>query len=150
MLCIKEVNCRIILPSGMILDYCAGTFSLAKAGILLPQHRWIVGRDLDCEYVALSLLQVVFLSAHRVEIMEPDITADDGVHRTTSTSVEAMKELDLKRRMKLREAPDGFPICKHFRSMFSTIYQYNIWRILFLIKRKTSQPIFGHLADVCG
>lgn len=48
----KDTTRKFTLPDGLIVDCCASTFSMAKACMLLPQHRGFVVSDLDSECVA--------------------------------------------------------------------------------------------------
>lgn len=61
----------------LVVDCCAGTFSVANGCMLLPLHTRFVGCDLYFECILNE---------------EWDITGDDDVHHVASTIVDAMEE----------------------------------------------------------
>lgn len=58
--------CKLTLFSGLVVNYCADTFSVAKACVLPLQHRQFVRCDLDSESVALNLSQTALVLACQV------------------------------------------------------------------------------------
>lgn len=61
----------------------AGTFSVAEACLLLPQHRQLGGHDLGSEFVTTSLPQLVHTFARQVLNKNSDITEDNDVRQDT-------------------------------------------------------------------
>lgn len=58
----KDIILELSLPNDLVVECCDGTFSVAKAFMLLPRHRQFVGCYLDLEWVAFhhSKLALIF------------------------------------------------------------------------------------------
>lgn len=46
-------------PGNLVLDGCAGIFSVTKAGMLLLKHRRLIGCKVDPSYVAKKIPQLI-------------------------------------------------------------------------------------------
>lgn len=106
--------CVLSLPSEVVMDCCAGSFSAAKAFTLHLQYKQLVGFDLDSQCFASSLSQLALIFAHRIFMEKHNTTWDDNVHQTASTIVEAMDELNLERQINVWDTPEGFSIMQTF------------------------------------
>lgn len=58
----KDIIHMFTLPDELVMNYCAGTFLVAKASMLDPQHRQFVGCDPYSKYIASSLPQFTLKS----------------------------------------------------------------------------------------
>lgn len=61
----NDVICKFTLSGGLVVDCCAGTFSLDKAGMLHQLQGWLVRSDFNSECVASSLPQMALIFAHQ-------------------------------------------------------------------------------------
>lgn len=75
----KDIIRKFSVPDSSIVDYSAGTFSVAKTGALHFTTRRFVGCDLALECVASSLSQLTLVFACQVWNKELDITGGDDV-----------------------------------------------------------------------
>lgn len=114
MLRMKDIISKLTLPGGLFGGCCAGMFSVAKACTVFPQHRRLVGCGLDPECVASSTPQFAVKFARQVLNGESDITEDSDVQQTTSTFVETMEKLDVKRRIDVWETLTSFLVMQTF------------------------------------
>lgn len=90
---------KITIPGGLVVYSRAGMVSVAKKYTLQTLHRLFVGRDLDSDCVASSLLQLALDFAWKVFSKESDDTGDNAVHQAAFTFFKAIQKLDLKRRI---------------------------------------------------
>lgn len=106
----KDIICAFALPSVLVVDCCDCTFSMTRACFRLPQHRQIVGCDLNWEFVASIHLQLALIIARQVLNERSNIIWDDDVQQAAFTFVKALEELKLNRRINACKTRDGFPI----------------------------------------
>lgn len=110
MLGLKDIISNITLQWGLVLDCYAGTFSVADACMLQPQHRRFVRFDLDSACAAQSLLDLAIVLGWQLLSKQLDITEDDDVQWFAFAFLKARKELGLKRRIHVWVMPTGFSI----------------------------------------
>lgn len=74
MVWMRDIISKLTVPVELIQDCCAGTFSVARAFMRLPQHRQYVGSDLDEKSVASSFSQLILIFTCQIFNKESDIT----------------------------------------------------------------------------
>lgn len=55
---VKDIIRKLTFPGFLAMSGCGVTFSIAKACILLQQHKWFVASDLEVECVTSFLPQL--------------------------------------------------------------------------------------------
>lgn len=81
MLWMMDIISKFAAPSGLVVDSCAGTFSVAKASMFLAQHRRFVGCDSDSKCIALSLSHLALGLVWQVLNKESAIIEDKDVQQ---------------------------------------------------------------------
>lgn len=89
----KGITRKFTLSIYLTVGYCAATFSVAKAGLLLLQHRRCVGSNPDWERAAASVPQLALIFVWQVSDKALDITGNKDVHQAAFVFVRAMEEL---------------------------------------------------------
>lgn len=82
----KNINGKFTLLGGLVLYCCAGTFSVVKACMLLPQCRQFAECDLDSECVASRLPQFSLVFARQVLNKRSDIARGGDCSKLLSRS----------------------------------------------------------------
>lgn len=82
---------KFFLTGRLVGGCCDRMFSVAKVCMLLPQHRWVGGCDLDLERVASSLQQPCLVLALQILNKGSDISGADDVQQAVFTFVTAME-----------------------------------------------------------
>lgn len=99
MLWVKKIVCMFTLPGVLVVKRCAGTFSVAKECMFLPQDSKFVVCDLDSEYIASSLSELARIFACQALNKKSCLTEDDTLQHAVSTFLKAVEETDLERRI---------------------------------------------------
>lgn len=99
---------------GPDVNCCAGTLTVVKACMLFPEQRRIFECDQDLDRVASSLSHLALIFARQKLNEEWYISGDDEAQRAASTFVNAMKELDFKRRVDVCDTLAGVCIMQMF------------------------------------
>lgn len=76
---IEHIIRKFIVSGELVADCCAGMFSVAKAYMLLPQHKQFVGCDLVLKCVSSSFSHLTLVFARLVLNKTSDTTADEVV-----------------------------------------------------------------------
>lgn len=121
MVWIKVFTCKFALLEMQIVIYCAGTFPVAKACMLLLHCRRFFGCDPDLEWVASSLPQMAPIFARQVLNEASDITGDDDVQQAATTFIKVMEELELNIATMYAKRQLVFLQRKHFRCIYFAI-----------------------------
>ena len=101
-------------PGDLVVDPCAGTFSVAMACMLMPKHRKFVGCDKDDSCLENSMTSLVALFAR--QILNPNSDIDGTDHDKVHAKV-LLRELDAieaKRRLDIWDIPPGVPVVQTF------------------------------------
>lgn len=81
------------------MDACAGTFSVAKACMILPNHRRIMECGWDPSYVIEAEPQLILLYARQVFSKEPDIDGEEKASTSAEEYDKTMKTIEVRRRL---------------------------------------------------
>lgn len=81
------------------IDWCAGTFLVAKVYMFHSQFRQLVGSNMGSECVAACLLQLAVVFIRQELIRKSHISGEDNMQHASLTYVKAMEALAVKRRI---------------------------------------------------
>ena len=117
-------------PGDLVVDPCSGTFSVAKACLLLPKHRRFVGCDLDPACLQHTEDRLIELFARQLLNPRSDIsTRDDKLTSSAQNLVAEIERLKVTKRAAAWNTPKGlspmqnFPpyivqyLCQYFNDM---------------------------------
>lgn len=92
---------KFTLSGDLVVHYCADAFSVSYVCMQLSQHRRFDGCGLGAACVASSLPLLALIFSRKVPNKGLDLFGVYDVQLNASTFVEAMEELDLRRRIEI-------------------------------------------------
>lgn len=132
---------EVTLPVFIVLNCCRGTFSAARACMLLPQHKPFVGGDLVVECMRSSLSQLALKVAQLVLNEESDITGEETVPQSEMAFVKTMDAMDENPVLMHGRHPPDFLVGKRSSLTFCTTCRRDITYTLRLISPRRLQRI---------
>lgn len=130
----KDITCRFTLHFELVVDCCAGTFSVAKAFMLFLRHKRFVGSDPVLEFVASRLLRVALMLLRLVLSEESKNSKDEDVHQAASIICHSYGRAKILNVASMnRKCLVVLLFCKRFRCIYSTICEQILWCMIFVI-----------------
>lgn len=105
----KYIVQKFTRPGNVVIDACAGTFSVAKACLLLPKYRLFIKHEVEPGCVAKEMMQMILLYARQVLIKESAIDGKREGRICAEVYVNAAETIELQKRLGTRKVAEGLP-----------------------------------------
>lgn len=112
-----ELNCaEVYQAENVVVDTCAGTFSVTEPLFLLSKHRRFKACEVNPICVTRTLPQGIHLYAGQVFCKESAIDMDENVCRCAEIYIMTAAELEARKLLDRREVPERLPSMQSFSS----------------------------------
>lgn len=105
----RDVIRKFTKPGMVVVDCCAGTLAVGKAGLSLPEHRRVILCDVDSDVVRQSMPSLVLVFAKQVLSDASDIVGNDEVVAAAKKYISAIENTETQLRLASAHGPPGFP-----------------------------------------
>lgn len=103
----KHILLKFTKPVNLVVDTCAGTFSVAKACMLSPKRRRFKGNEVNPSCMTKPILQLILLHARQMLSKNSDIDGKEGVPPSANVYVMVVEAIEMRIRLEEREVPEG-------------------------------------------
>lgn len=107
---------KLTKPFDLVVNPCAGTFSVGMECMLLPKHRIIDGCDKDDSCLDHSTSPLVALLDRYFLNPNSDVDSTDNDRLHDIVLLRELDEIEIKRRMDIWDIPDAVPMVHAFQS----------------------------------